>query len=248
MRGRQNIWIGLILAVLSFACEEAYALKGSQYNDIYILLFATHNGKTGHIGLAIDNYEIHIKDGTNQQVLYDTVRTNTLTYYDLWPLQEDFDKTNVDAFVKAQYYKFPSASWQGSIRVADLYYRKISPGNDTPCDGLLKLTNSAAKDLSLHHHLDKIIEQNAPFHVRQNNCADFVENAIEFILGTDIKADEFIPFAFSTTPNRLFKCLVELKHSKMLKDPGKKVNGSFWQEKIIKGEIFEFSLQQKPKQ
>src|ERR1044071_162622 len=48
--------------------------------NVYIVIYATADGRTGHAGIAIDNYQVHILGDKE-----DTVADGTLTYFDLWP-------------------------------------------------------------------------------------------------------------------------------------------------------------------
>src|SRR5690606_22911432 len=62
-------------------------------NDIYLLIWFSKNGETGHAGIAVDNYKtVNKKDANgndvldaNGNVVTEQVKDGTYTYYDLWP-------------------------------------------------------------------------------------------------------------------------------------------------------------------
>jgi riboflavin biosynthesis pyrimidine reductase len=81
--------------------------------------------------------------------------------------------------------------------------------------------------------MDSLIAINKPFNVRKYNCSDFILSGACYITDRKIRAKEFIPFSFSTTPNRLFKKLRALTETDVIVDPGKKVNGLFFKERVV---------------
>jgi len=212
-----------------------------QAKDIYVILFATYNGQTGHIGLAVDNYNIYISENENNTSEYDTLSNATLTYFDFWPATDDFDKIRVNIPVEGRFEKVPGASYEPDLTLYKLYksslYGLLDHIGYEQTDGILRISTSPAIDYQLYQVLDSISTSERAFSVREYNCADFVEECIETVLSLDIYADEFIPYSFSTTPNKLFRKLKALPRALIIKDPGKKAEGSFWREKLVKGEL-----------
>jgi hypothetical protein len=92
----------LFFATAPFACPV--------FADVYVVIYATTETKTGHAGVAIDRYQIQRRDVTVSGVTAeraDTVRTGSLTYYDLWPKDDVIPKTLTFQKVEPQYYKLP---------------------------------------------------------------------------------------------------------------------------------------------
>lgn len=58
---------------------------------------------------------------------------------------------------------------------------------------------------------------------RKRNCSDLAEVGVNSSLGIKIKANKFIPFKMSTTPNKLYKKTVKQPRTAILKNPGDKV-------------------------
>ena len=95
--------ICLVIAVLLFSGPGAFA-------DVYLVYYATVNGRTGHVGIAVDNYRILIREAWREGNLVeveDTVATGELTYYDLWPAEDEFSVFSTGKDIPGLYYKLP---------------------------------------------------------------------------------------------------------------------------------------------
>lgn len=205
---------------------------------VYIVIYATHDGKSGHAGIAVDKYEIRVTDCKNCPggVRYDTARTGELLYFDLWPEKDRFNKDRLNENAQPHYFRLPASSAEPAITVASLIVDGIPHEEGYPCDGLLKINTNPVQDYQFVQYLDSLIAENRLFNAWTNNCADFVERGLEYLLGQNIDADEKIAWTSATTPNRLCKAVMSLPGVKVLKDPGKLVNGSFFEERILKQE------------
>ncbi len=225
--------ISIALLLMGFPIENTAAP-----NDIYFIFYATIDGKSGHVGIAVENYKIIVKDyydENNKRIsVYDTIKDGTLTYYDLWPVKDDFDASSVNKDYKPRYYKLPAASWEDNITVYSLLEKGIPHEEGYPVDGLLQLPSSPAKDYEIKENIEREIDKNRPFNVRQFNCADFVALIIEKICRCTINAEEYIFFRLSTTPNKLYKEVAGLNTVKVIKNGSEKAKGSFTMERLLK--------------
>jgi hypothetical protein len=204
--------------------------------DVYFLTYATRDGNTGHSALAVDNYLIIVKEMIVNETLvheYDTIKTGTLTYFDFWPEKDHFSIINVGKDTRAKYNKLPAASYDKEITLEYIQNSGIPHIKNYPCDGILYLKTNPGEDYKLIHFMDSIINLRRPFNVRKYNCSDFVLSGASYVANRKIRAKEFIPFSFSTTPNRLYKKLSKISGMQVIVDPGKKVNGMFFKERII---------------
>jgi hypothetical protein len=216
--------------------------------DVYFVTYATRDGKTGHSGLAVDNYVIHVHDTLVSGCIirvFDTVKTGTLTYFDFWPEKDHFSIRNVGKDTRAKYNRLPAASYEKEITLDLLVNYGVPHVENRPCDGILRLETDPAEDYDLINYMDSIIALDKPFNVRKFNCSDFVLAGASYITHRKIRAKEFIPFSFSTTPNRLFKRLRALSETEVIVDPGKKVNGIFFKERILKVLLSEKALKKR---
>lgn len=218
-----------------------FLVKANVYagkSDVYFVFYATINGKSGHAGIAVDNYKTVVKEYKNKQDqlvrTYEKVKTGTLTYYDLWPEKDDFNAHNVDKDVQAKYFKLPKATWEARITVNSLITKGIPHEEHYPVDGLIKISSTADSDETLKEYIETLIDENKAFNVRTFNCADFVEIIIEKFCQCEIYAEEAILFRKSTTPNKLYKAIEQLKNTVILKDGSKKAEGLFTLERLIK--------------
>lgn len=211
-----------------------YSIKATA--DVYVVIYATMHGKTGHAGLAVDKYEIHLSErviDNHKIVRYDSVKTRYLTYYDFWPKDNAISIRAISKEVEGEYYKFPRSSSERKITVESLCSRGIPHKLAYPCDALLRIKTSPTKDHELGAFLKNCIELNRPFDTRQFNCADFVLQAVEFVVGLKIDAGEYIPFQVSTTPNKLYKALRLLHGVEIVKNADDKAQGSFLRERVL---------------
>lgn len=222
----------IILALLAGIA----AIEASGSCDVYFITYATRDGNTGHSGLAVDTYHIHVYDRVvNGRVLhdYDTVKTGTLIYFDFWPEKDHFSIRNVGRNTTAKYNRLPAASYEKKITLGQILQNGVNHIKNYPCDGVLRYNTKPAQDYNLIHFMDSIIALNRPFNVRSYNCSDFVLAGACQITDREITAKEFIPFSFSTTPNRLYRKLKELPGIEVIVDPGNKISGRFFRERIL---------------
>lgn len=230
--------IGCLLAAMWLSSLELPAIsRPCRPQDVYVIFYATYNGRTGHVGIAVDRYEVKIRDCAScpGRVARDTVSTGRLLYFDLWPQDDGFDRERVFATLPAQYFRLPASSAEAPITVSSLITRGIPHEEYYACDGLLKIASSPDQDKQLVHFLDQLVGENRAFHAILFNCADFVELGLEHLLQTDLYADEKVLLVRPTTPNRLYQSLVKLPGVTVLKDPGERISGSFFKERILKG-------------
>lgn len=204
--------------------------------DVYVVIYATVDGKTGHAGIAVDRYEVHVVEeviNNHTIVRLDSVKTGQLIYYDFWPKDDAISRETTSKEVEGQYFKLPQGSSEREITVESLCSRGIPHKEGYPSDGLLRIRTNPTRDYELRAYLDGIIAMNRPFDTQRYNCADFVLQAVEFVVGLKLDAKEFIPFQFSTTPNRLYKAVRALQSVEVVKNADDKTNGSFWQVRVL---------------
>lgn len=212
------------------------AMEASGSCDVYFITYATRDGNTGHSGLAVDTYHIHVYDRAANGVVihdYDTVKTGTLIYFDFWPEKDHFSISNAGRNTTAKYNRLPAATYENPITLDHVVHNGIPHIKNYPCDGLLRLETKPDEDYDLIRFMDSIIAVGRPFNVRRYNCSDFVLAGACHITERKITAKEFIPFSFSTTPNKLYSKLRKLSGIEVLIDPGDKISGSFFRERIL---------------
>lgn len=220
-----------ILIILSIHTHIIHA-------DVYYIFYATVDGKSGHAGIAIDNYKVVVNEGLDQNnnkvVVYDTLSTRTLTYYDMWPEKDDFNAFNVDKDIPAKYFKLPAASWENPITIASLLKKGIPHEEHYPVDGIIQLRTTPKQDALLKDFIDALIDSKRPFNVRNFNCADFVRISFEQVCNCAITAEESIFLKHSTTPNRLYQELSKLDKIRIIKNGSEKAKGNFTLQRLIK--------------
>jgi hypothetical protein len=228
-------WIVVILFVALFHTKLT-----AKPNDMYLIFYITRTGHTGHVGIAVDNYRIVVRDtviSKNRTVVYDTLKNYSLTYYDLWgPPTIGLDEHNKN--LPGRYYKLPRSSAEERITV-DYFLRKGLPHSYRyPCDALLKIKTDASADFELKEIAEAIQQERKYFNTRSYNCTDYIIQCLNRLLGVEIKAQEYIPFSWSSTPNKFYRVVVSDLDVDIIKDAGPEVNESFFKERVIHTVLF----------
>ena len=203
--------------------------------DVHVVFYATCQGKTGHAGIAVDEYEIRVLDCyPNGQAAYckDTVKTGFITYFDLWPLEDKY-KARYSEDVAPAYYRLPSSKWKNPITLKRLIEEGIPHKEGYPADGVFTFPTRPADDFRLLGFLRQKMNDSRAFNAVRYNCCDFVAEAVQFLSGKPIHAKEAVFGYQITTPNALYKRLMGWKEILIQKDAGASVQGSFLQERIL---------------
>lgn len=205
------------------------------YANVYIVFYATYQGKTGHVGIAVSEYNFIVNyeliNGSNIEKI-DTQTKASLIYYDLWPNDDQFSVWNTGRNIEGEYYKLPLVKGD-DITVSSLYQKGIPHKEYYPVDGILKIGTTWKQDQELEKILDNKILLNRPFNGRLYNCCDFVIESLEEVFGFSIKAREFIGLGWSSTPNKLYRQIKEIPGITVIKDAGNKANTSFLGQRVI---------------
>ena len=186
--------------------------------DVILVIWASHNGKIGHAGIAISNYRKETDANGQTRMVPD----GTYTYRDLWP-GEGVGKNNFSENVPAQY------GYKDKVTLDQLFKEDVSDGEDNrPCDGLIMFTTDYELDTKIQQGLNDFEESNPLYNGIKVNCSDYVEAALETMVGRQLPVDEKLSSKISaTTPNQVYKTASTLEKRNILKDPGKKVKNGF---------------------
>ena len=221
--------------VLIIACAFSQILFAKS-NNIFIVFYATAGGKTGHLGIAVDNYKIVFKEVKKSNKIIqqtDTIASGELTYYDFWPNDDDFNVSRTGTDIPGVYYKLPVSSVQNSITINSLYDSGIPHKEHYPSDGLLKIPTNWQQDQWMISFLDSTIKSNRLFNAQLFNCSDFVRLPLEKLLNTKLESSEFVLTGWSTTPNKLYQCLRKLNNIEVIKNADDKAAHSFIEQRIF---------------
>jgi len=220
-------FIGCVLSLLLI-------LPGTARSNVYVIVYTSGPEKNGHAALAVDKYEIQVREDCNGQEYSDTVRKGELLYYELMPSPSVNMRKHFGRDIEGVYHRLPAASNEKKLDLDHLlntgtpYKKLIAP------DGLIEIPTSAGQDEALIRYLDSLGESAHPFNSRYFNCTDFICQAIGFVSKQSFRAKEFVPFSFSSTPNKLFRKLSAQKKIKVnvLKDAGKAAHSSFLSSRV----------------
>ena len=203
--------------------------------DVVLVIWASHNGKIGHAGIAISNYRVEIDANGQTRMVPD----GTYTYRDLWP-GDEVGKDNFRENVPARYDDYDK------VTLNQFLTEDVSGGEERPCDGLILFTTDFDLDAKIQQCLNDFEESNPSYNGLKVNCSDYVEAVLESMVGKQLPVDEKLSSKISaTTPNQVYRSAVNLNNGKVLKDPGNKVNNGFIRAVSggpIKGKIAESKL------
>jgi hypothetical protein len=202
---------------------------------VYVIIYATYKGKTGHAGIAIDKYKIVIREvKINDSTVYmeDTVKTGELQYFDFWPDDDQFNKMRTAQNIAGIYFKLPENMFE-EISINSLVDKGIPHKENYPPDGMLRIRTSVQDDYRLCGTIDSTINSNRDFNVRRFNCTDFVLVPLQQHFKKRIAVREFIPFAWSSTPNKLYQKLVKMHGVEVLKCAAAKTGSSFVRQRVL---------------
>jgi len=185
--------------------------------DVVLVIWASYNGEVGHAGIAISNYREEIDANGQTQMVPD----GTYTYRDLWP-GNGVGKGNFSENVPAIYDDYDI------VTLEQLLTEDVTGEEGRPCDGLILFSTDFNLDAKIQQSLNNFEELNPSYNGLKVNCSDYVEAALETMVGKQLPVDEKLSSKTSaTTPNQVYKTAVTLKNGKILKDPGDKVNNGF---------------------
>jgi len=227
------------IAIILFAGFFHTELLGKP-NDVYLIIYTTRAGYTGHVGIAVDNYKIVVRDtiiGKMKTVVYDSVKNYSLTYFDLWgPANIRLDEHDKD--LPSRYYKLPRSSAEERITVDYFLTKGLPHSYDYPCDALIRIKTAARADYKLKEIAEAIQQEKKYFNSREYNCTDYIILCLNRLLGVELKAREYIPFSWSSTPNKFYKVVVSSLNVEIIKKAGPKVNESFFKERVFNTVLF----------
>ena len=208
------------------------------FADIYVVIYATVDGQTGHAALAIDDYDIIVKDTIidgQKEYITDTVTNGGIIYFDLSAADGNIKFSNMNKEHEPLYHKYPENGKRLTIK--ELYFEGLPTKKvERRFDGLIRIKSDQLTDYQLTNYMNHLIDKKQPYHLFKYNCTDFVIDALELIYDEKIRAKEFFLINNSNTPNKLFRKLQRLGKTKVLLDPKDKVKGSFFCQRILKKE------------
>ena len=193
-------------------------------NDILLIVWASYKGNIGHAGIAISNYkEVKTRIKVNGCWTTQTrmVQDGTYTYRDLWPGGDGVGKGNFNKNVPAHYNN-------KKVKMSEILNSDITRTEHRTPDGIVKILSDYAVDQKTLRKLDFYESKNTLYNALTNNCSDYAEAALEETVHQELPVDEKLSSKVTvTTPNQVFKASRTIKGSKLIKDPGIKINKSF---------------------
>jgi hypothetical protein len=190
--------------------------------------------------MAVDNYRIVVKDtviNNSRTSHYDTVRNYSLTYYDFWgPPEISWDEHDKD--LQGRYYRLPRSSAEQVITYQYFLTKGLPHGYDYPCDALIRIKTDPYTDYKFKGIAEDLQSEGKPFNTRRYNCTDYVLTTLNRLHHTDLEAKEYIPFHWSSTPNKFYKVITTSLQVELIKPAGPEIDNSFFKERVINTVLF----------
>jgi len=203
-------------------------------DDIYLIVYTTKTGHTGHIAMAVDNYKILVRDtviNNHRTSVYDTVKNNSLTYFDFWgPPNINWDEHDRD--LPGRYYKLEKITPQYFLT------KGLPHSYDYPCDALIRIKTSPATDSRLKNIAEALQMEKQSFNTRKYNCTDYILYCLNRLYNINLEAKEYIPFFWSSTPNKFYKVITSSLEVEIMKAAGSEIDNSFFKERVINTVLF----------
>lgn len=205
--------------------------------DVYLVIWATHDGEIGHAGIAVDNYrtekyrtkerykDANGKTRTRTVEKERQVKDGTVTYYDLWP-------GGAEGVGKDNFAKDVPASYNKTVTTLDaLQNTDITRAEGRPADGVVQLKTSPEQDKMVQEQgIQYFKDHNSSYNGLKCNCSDFAREAVIWAAPPNtplVNSREKMGSGYSTTPNQLYKATIMLPNATIIKDPGTKVEKKF---------------------
>ena len=232
MNPKTSLWYGVDALAEKYVSTGCYVycidnpvkFIDSDGNDIILIVWASHDGRIGHAGIAISNYkEVKSKVKVNGRWTTQVrmVQDGTYTYRDLWPGGEGAGKQNFDKDLPAVYNN-------RKVTLSNILNSDVTGLEESAPDGVVKISSNHNVDQRIQKKLDAYELENPSYNALTNNCSDYAEAALEEAVHKELPVDEKLSSKIkATTPNQVFKASRRIRGNHVLKNPGSKINNSF---------------------
>jgi RHS repeat-associated protein len=205
-------------------------------NDIYLLIWFSNKGETGHAGIAIDNYKTQNKKDSkgndiidqNGNVVTEQVADGTMTYYDLWP-NDIVTQTKLQSDVKSDYSPGILINSLSDLQNTDVTNKRT--GNVSPegrsADGIVKIPTIPSQDNDAKTTAETDIANGKKYNGSSNNCSTFAQRIINSAYSIDasqtIKPAGALRLMYddaqTVAPNNLYNAALQIKGASNIKGP-----------------------------
>jgi RHS repeat-associated protein len=208
-------------------------------NDIYILIWYSEDGETGHAGVAIDNYKTVEKKDENGNTILDKdgnpvteqVKDGTMTYYDLWPYDQVNPAYELQTNVKADYSKGVVINSLDDLKNTDPTTNR--EGNVSPegraADGIVQVPTTYDQDEAARAKAQKEVDKNRQYNACYNNCSTYTQRVLNAGISPNVNAGQDVrpkgalrliyDDANVVAPNNLYNAALKVKGAKNIKGP-----------------------------
>jgi RHS repeat-associated protein len=212
-------------------------------NDIYILIWYSKDGETGHAGIAVDNYktekykekekykDANGKTRTREVEKERQVKDGTMTYYDLWP-EKPVGDLSLQSDVKDDYNKKIIKSFDElkntDVSVSGERGKVSENGEGRAADGIVQIGTSFDQDNAAKTKLGALQTAGKDYNACNNNCSSFVQDGLKavfpsFDASQVVKPSGLLRMRYNdanvVAPNNLYNGALKIKGATNVKGP-----------------------------
>lgn len=204
--------------------------------DVYLVVYTTAKGESGHTALAVENYRTVenkvIENGIEvTKTTYE--KTGTFTYYEFGPDVKKMGPLRAAMNVDGLYTKTENVTLE-QIKNTNVSVYESDAKKPTGPNGVVKLTTTPETDMGIKATLEKKIAAQEDYNGVKNNCTDFVDCGVDIAVGTDVSAKENVKVPVLgtksiSTPNTLYKSATKASNATVVKDAGVEADKTYIQ-------------------
>jgi RHS repeat-associated protein len=205
-------------------------------NDIYLLIWFSKNGETGHAGVAIDNYKtVNKKDSNGNNILdkngkpvTEQVKDGTYTYYDLWP-NDAVGDTELQDNVDADYTKGIKINSLKDLMSKDPTGTRTGhvTAEGRSADGIVQIPTNSLQDAKAKKVAENDIKNDKDYNGCFNNCSTYAQRIINAAYPIDasqtVKPAGVLRAIYNdgktVAPNNLYNSALKIKGASNIKGP-----------------------------
>jgi len=181
----KHVYNPISLNLYVYGHQNPVKLLDPDGKDVYLFVWFSAAGETGHAGVAVDNYKLDqagkpVKDGT-------------FTYYDLWPFAP-LGKTEMQNGVKPDYSTGVKINSIEDLKGNDPTGNRAGKvsAEGRAADGIVQIPASYDSTMKAKSKAETDIKASKQYNACYNNCSTFAQGVLNAALNKGIDARQTV--------------------------------------------------------